>query len=117
MPPNYDLTIFKYFKFYILKWPAPGQKRPGPQWPVAGHKLQNFSARARPERAGPKSARSGPGRRADAFQVPNLNPIHSYGEKCGLCARALCAPSDYKPPNGGFIYLQKQLNRLLSEFH
>ena len=33
------------------------------------------------------------------------------------CLIGVGAPSDYKPPNGGFIYLQKKLNLFLFEFH
>ena len=63
----------------------------------------------------------------------NLTPMHSNGKIFAhlfirsvfmavviqhvfcLGRGGLGAPSDYKPPNGGFIYLQKQLYRLLPE--
>ena len=66
------------------------------------------------------------------FRDKKLTPMHSYGKIFAhlfirsvfmaviqhvfcLGRGGLGAPSDYKPPNGGFIYLLKQLNWLLSE--
>src|SRR5699024_8609622 len=49
-------------------------------------------------------------RLADNAGLPLFRPADSIS-----CLIGVGAPSDYKPPNGGFIYLQKQLYRLLPE--